>query len=174
MARKRATINVKRVRFYRAYGRGVETPDYATALGKDPNSPSWHPIAPDMLRYDLSFVRDEDPTLIATVKFSNGYGGDRSYGRWNSFNIKLRVVRKVETVEEGARVTQGLYENWNGGDLYEMEQNVKTGGDWFTYMREPTTDGTLGELRRVPLTELLKLHRDQRPSEAANNYLTVN
>lgn len=51
----------------------------------------------DMLRYDVAFVRDQDPTLLAFPVFSTktgALGTGPTLGRWNSFLLYPKVLGK--------------------------------------------------------------------------------
>ena len=97
-----ARNKVKGVNFFRAYGSAVEhnfDPEYLYAIGSpdkvkgngwQKDGEAWHPIKPDLLRYDLAFVR-EDSTLVAFVHFKNGYGNGATVDRWKSHGFLLEA-----------------------------------------------------------------------------------
>jgi len=165
------TITVKNILFYRAHGTTVENnldPEYQECLSINTDPDTWHPVKPDLLRYDLGFVREDDPTLVAFVKFSNGYGGEPTVDRWRSHGYSLRKIVSGVAINEGETFVD-ITEQWNGADLYDLSQSVKTGRGWFTFRTGSGPDA--GSARRVPLTEFLKLTRSQHPREAADAYL---
>ena len=141
MARRaRATIKIKRVHFYRAHGGHVEMrqdPSYGEAIGE----PDLHVVEPDLLRYDLAFVHEDGPTLVAFPVFSNYYGaGEPTLGLWRSH--LHRITREHKTGEIDPK-------------------------GWYTFRNPLLVDGRIdySRLVKVPLTAFLLLHRSQHPQD---------
>lgn len=168
---RRRTTKVKSVTFARITGHAITDrldPEYLTALGIEADDESFHPVEPDMLRYDLAFVCPDDPTLVAFPTFSNGYGGKVTRGRWSSFQQYPHTVHGDTRVGEG-EVDASLprMEVWNRTDLWERVEAFKAGrGDWFTYRY----DSDAGKLRRVPLKAFIGAHPDTCPNEVAREH----
>lgn len=179
MARRRtATTKVKSVTFMRAHGETLKNnldPEYVHAIGSPDKDPGWWPVKSDLLRYDLGFVSEEDPTLVAFVRFSNGYGMGATVDRWKSHGFLLRDVDYRDDVEEGMTVTtdDGRWEYWNRLDLFQQCSSVESGnGRWFTFRRVAGSDGTdAGAVHRIPLAAFTAAHPDIHPQEVAWEYV---
>ena len=170
MGRKTRKTKVTKVTFMRARGQALVNrldPGYLKAIGQDPNAPDWHPVEPDMLRYDLAFVNDEEPGLVAFPTFSSGHGGKVTIDRWHSHGYQLKPIVERSGVEEGQRVSTGRNEAWHRLDYFEQRENVKAGRGWFTFRRPLGNDGTpdYSALAKVPLTMFLERHPNDLFSE---------
>jgi len=169
MARRTRTTKVKSVRFMRAHGTTItnrQNPEWVYAMGSPDKRSDWHVIPTDMLRYDMAFVNDADPTLIAFPLLSSGYGGTITRGRWDSFDIQLRGVEHAPNVGEGERFIESRLqeEHWNRCDLYEQQASVEAGSGWYTFRRH--RDGLL----RVPLSAFLAAHPNDNINEVTEKY----
>jgi len=144
---RRVNTKVKGVTFRRVTGTTIENrrdPEYRACLG----NPGMHPVLPEVLRYDLAFVHPSDPALVAFPKFTSGYGGRPTVGKWESHGYRLERVDAAS-----ARV---LSENFERG-----------AAEWYTFRRPAVHGRPRNEaLVRVPLSAFLALRRNAHPSEA--------
>jgi len=170
MPRKRKHT-VKKVQLYVVDGPQFVSrsdPDYVEMLGLDPET--FHPVEPDALRYDLAFVHDDHPDLVAYVNLSSGYYSGISgralspSGKFSS-GYSFRRVKASPLVGEGERLAQAEYVGMQSTDLFELVESVKGGRGWYTF-RHPREGGEHGKvdyakLRRVPLAEVLAQHPER-------------
>ena len=170
MPRKRKHT-VKKVTLYVVDGPQFESrsdPDYVECLGLD--SESFHPIEPDALRYDLAFVNDAHPDLVAYVSLSSGYYSGNSgraltpSGKFSS-GYSFRSLKASPLASEGQRIEQPDRILVQSTDLFELVESVKGGRGWYTF-RHPREGGEHGKvdyakLRKVPLTEVLAQHPER-------------
>jgi len=169
MPRKRKHT-VKKVALYLVDGPQFVSrsdPDYVEMLGLD--SETFHPVEPDALRYDLAFVHDDHPDLVAYVRLSSGYTSGvgstlHPSGKFSS-GYSFRTLKASPLASEGQRIEQPDRILVQSTDLFELVESVKGGRGWYTF-RHPREGGEHGlvdyaKLRKVPLAEVLAQHPDR-------------